>query len=198
MFGKTCFEVGDMMKYLKYILISIISMLFLLPGRVCAKEKVTLYLFHGNTCVHCKAAWEYLDTIKSDYPSVDFVGYEIFEDTSNEELLTKVRKILGSDSRGVPFFVIGERYLTGFGDYRKEDVIDALDYYMVNYDEYDDIVAKVILGEFSEHEDDEKLKEVHPVNMLQVKKEKTYKKIVVYGIGSILLILLLIILRKKW
>lgn len=186
------------MKYLKYILISIISMLFLMSGGVCAKEKITLYFFHGNTCVHCKEAWEYLDTIKSDYPSVDFVGYETFEVSSNEELLVKVRKVLGSDSRGVPFFVIGERYLTGFGEYRKEDIKDALNYYTVNYDEYDDIVAKVISGEFSEHEDGEKLKEVHPVNMLQIRKEKTYKKIVVYGIGFILLILLLIILRKKW
>ena len=48
-----------MNKYLKYLLIILVS--FLLLTNVSAKEnKVTLYFFHGDGCPHCAAEEEFL------------------------------------------------------------------------------------------------------------------------------------------
>lgn len=186
------------MKLKHCIKIILIGILCFLPVTIEAKEKVTLYFFHGNTCVHCKAAWEYLNEITPNYPELEIVGYEVFEDSSNAALLEQVRKVLGSDSRGVPFFVVGERYLTGFNELRKEDLKTIMEYYLKHPDEYTDVVSKVVAGELPNDEENKVVEEVHPVNMNQQRKEKMLEKILLYSALAIGLIGILIGLKKKW
>ena len=180
----------------KLTIVLSICFCFLFPFHVNASEKITLYLFHGSTCPHCKEAREYLNEIQNQYPEMEVVGYEVFEDEKNNQLLTEVRKILGSDSRGVPFFVIGERYLTGFGDYRKQDLIDALDYYREHKSEYQDVVLKVVNGELKK-EDDSFLEEVHPVSLNEVRKNKDIIHIIGCGVIIILLAIIYCLLGKR-
>lgn len=115
-------------------------------GSTKAESKITLYLFRGEGCPHCEAALEYLDSIKKDYPYLEIVDYEVFEHEENVALWNQVKEKLESDSKGVPFIVIGERYLTGFAEYRKEDIRAALKYYQDHPNEYKDVVALVKTG----------------------------------------------------
>ena len=42
---------------------------FLIPSVVKA-EPITIYLFHGSTCPHCRAEIDYLETVKQSNPNV--------------------------------------------------------------------------------------------------------------------------------
>lgn len=108
-----------------------------------ATSNITLYLFRGEGCPHCEAAIEYLDSIKKEYPMMEVVTYEVFNDHENAQLWNDVKKTLNSDSKGVPFIVIGERFLTGFAEYRKADIKAALEYYRNHPEEYKDVVTLV-------------------------------------------------------
>ncbi len=187
------------MKIKYYSWMIIIGLVCLLPINVMAKEKMTLYFFHGNTCVHCQAAWEYLTENASDYPDIEVVGYEVFEDAANEQLLSQVKEVLGSDSRGVPFFVIGERYLTGFNEARKEDLKAIMDYYLEHPEEYKDVVKKVVDGEYVKEDDkDSVVEEVHPVNMNEIRKKEIIQNILIFSGLLIVLSGILVALHKKW
>lgn len=186
------------MKIKYYSVMIVIGLVCLLPVRVMAKEKRTLYFFHGNTCVHCQAAWEYLNEIAPDYPNIEVVGYEVFDDAANEQLLSQVKDVLESDSRGVPFFVIGERYLTGFNETRKEDLKAIMDYYLEHPDEYQDVVKKVVSGEYVKEEKDNIIEEVHPVNMNQMRRKEMIQNILIFSGLLIVLSGILVALHKKW
>lgn len=187
------------MKWKVYISILLVGILSLFPVNVWAKEKITFYFFHGNTCAHCQAAWEYLDEIKGNYPDVEIVGYEVFDDENNAALMDKVKEVLGSDSRGVPFFVVGERYLTGFNEMRKEDIKAIMDYYLKHPKEYTDVVAKVISGELPKDDTQETFEEVHPVDMNERAKQDIIKQIAIFsGLVIILSGILVLLHKKKW
>lgn len=170
-----------MMKH--YIIgIAILLVMLLLPDAIMAKEKTTLYLFFGNGCPHCADAKAYLASIQNEYPEMEVIGYEVFDDDANVNLWQSVKKALQSDSQGVPFIVIGERYLTGFAEYRKADITAALDYYRKHPTEYIDIVAAVKDGKFDDKQETSATKtpEVHPVKMNEWKRNQ-WKKIPIYG-----------------
>lgn len=118
-----------------------------LPLAVQAKEKVTLYFFYGNTCPHCEQAALYLEELQKQRNDFTIVRYETFDSRENETLLQQVRNKLGSDSIGVPFMVIGDKYLTGFAEYRKADILNILDQYQKDSTSYHDVVASVLAGE---------------------------------------------------
>lgn len=174
-----------------------IALFLCFPVSVLAREKMTLYFFHGNTCPHCALAKEYLNEIKENYPNLEIIGYEVWEDEKNEALLSEVRTVLSSDSRGVPFIVIGERYLTGFGSSRKQDIVDAIDYYVDHESEYKDVVAQVIRGKMKLGNEKKDVPEVHPVSLVEEHKKKDIIHMIGCGILIVLLAILYIVLGKK-
>lgn len=172
------------MKYIKYLFLVVITTISLLPIKILAYEKVTVYLFHGATCPHCQSAIEYLEDIRSDYSDIDIITYEVWEDNNNSELFEQVKEELETDSRGVPFFVIGNRYLTGFSETRKEDIKNAINYYLNNNNEYKDVVASVINGKTNNKKDNN----YTSVDISKVEDKKVYKEIYYLGIVAIILI----------
>ena len=180
----------------KRILMLGITLCIFFPCSVFAQEKITLYFFHGSTCPHCALAKEYLNEVKRSYPKLEIVGYEVWEDENNASLLSEVRRVLSSESRGVPFFVVGERYLTGFGKGRKQDIIDALDYYEDHESEYQDVVAKVLRGELKPTEENKEVAYVHPVSLNEEHKKKDIIHLIGCGVLIVLLAILYIVLGK--
>lgn len=137
----------------------------LFPTYVDAKE-ITLYLFHGDGCPHCKEEIEYLSSIEEKYPNVTFTLYEVWLDEANEALKTDVQKTLGSTSKGVPFTVIGERYFTGFGESTPTEIDQAITYYQDHMSEYRDVIWEVKQGDVKE--------KVPTETTLESKKELLY------------------------
>ena len=101
------------MKKLKFLILTI---LLLLPISISAKEKVNLYLFHSETCMHCQAEIEYLNNLEKEYDNLKVHLYEVDRHKDNAKTMIKVKEKLGIDSPNVPFTVIGNYYYIGFND----------------------------------------------------------------------------------
>jgi len=106
---------------MKKILLGLTILLTLTIGldNVNASSKVTVYLFRGSTCEHCENALEYMDKHRDEIPKdVEIVTYEVWENKNNSKLQDAVADKLKVDKKenyGVPFIVIGEKYIKGYG-----------------------------------------------------------------------------------
>lgn len=99
-----------MKKIFKFFLL----FLLMVPIFVSAKEKTTIYLFYSETCPHCKAEKEYLNTIKSD--EIIIRQYEVTRNEENAKWLQNVKDTLGDNNNYVPYTVIGTTSITGYND----------------------------------------------------------------------------------
>lgn len=137
---------------MKKLVLFLVGCFCLFIPSVVKAAPITIYLFHGSTCPHCRAEIEYLDTIKQSNFNVTTTLYEVWYHPENDALKTNVQKTLGSTSIGVPFTVIGERYFTGFDENTKTDITNAITYYEQNPGEYRDVVADVLKNGAQEEE----------------------------------------------
>lgn len=82
---------------------------------VAAQDVITVHLFHSDGCPHCRDERAFLEEITPRYPDVEFALYEISKDPSAAKLLGKVGEALKTTIPGVPFTVIGDQFVVGFG-----------------------------------------------------------------------------------
>ena len=142
-----------MKKILKFLIV--FAILLLLPVSAKADEKViNIHLFYGNGCPHCAAEEEFLTDYLKDRTDVKLYKYEIWYDSHNQELLSKVQKEMGTTNKnGVPFTVIGKKTIVGYADgVTDEQIKDAINYYLNNdYRDYaGEITGKVKKTEVKE------------------------------------------------
>lgn len=142
-----------MKKILKFLIV--FAVFLLLPVSAKADEKViNIHLFYGNGCPHCAAEEEFLSDYLKDRPDVKLYKYEIWYDSNNQELLSKVQKEMGTTNKnGVPFTVIGKKTIVGYADgVTDEQIKDAINYYLNNdYRDYaGEITGKVKKAEVKE------------------------------------------------
>lgn len=142
-----------MKKILKFLIV--FAILLLLPVSAKADEKViNIHLFYGNGCPHCAAEEEFLSDYLKDRTDVKLYKYEVWYDSNNQELLSKVQKEMGTTNKnGVPFTVIGKKTIVGYADgVTDEQIKDAINYYLNNdYRDYaGEITGKVKKNEVKE------------------------------------------------
>lgn len=142
-----------MKKILKFLIV--FAVFLLLPVSAKADEKViNIHLFYGNGCPHCAAEEEFLSDYLKDRTDVKLYKYEIWYDSHNQELLSKVQKEMGTTNKnGVPFTVIGKKTIVGYADgVTDEQIKDAINYYLNNdYIDYaGEITGKVKKTEVKE------------------------------------------------
>lgn len=131
-----------MKKILKFLIV--FAVFLLLPVSAKADEKViNIHLFYGNGCPHCAAEEEFLSDYLKDRPDVKLYKYEIWYDSHNQELLSKVQKEMGTTNKnGVPFTVIGKKTIVGYADgVTDEQIKDAINYYLNN--DYRDYAGEI-------------------------------------------------------
>ena len=133
------------MKKIKYIFLFILSFLFILPS-INAEEKkqVNVYLFHSNTCSHCKAEIEFLNEIQKEYENLKINLYEINDVKENKELMINIKEKLNIDSPMVPFTVIGDYYYIGYNDDVKDGIKNLIEKY--TSEEQYDVIKDIIDG----------------------------------------------------
>lgn len=142
-----------MKKILKFLIV--FAVFLLLPVSAKADEKViNIHLFYGNGCPHCAAEEEFLSDYLKDRTDVKLYKYEVWYDSNNQELLSKVQKEMGTTNKnGVPFTVIGKKTIVGYADgVTDEQIKDAINYYLNNdYRDYaGEITGKVKKTEVKE------------------------------------------------
>lgn len=118
-----------------------IGLFFLCITGVSAKE-VTVYLFHSETCPHCKEEREFLNEYINEHDDVKIKLYEVSNDAGNSELLDMVKESFNCTNSYVPYTVIGEVGLTGFSEERKNEIIHFIEKYQE--EDHRDIVKEVI------------------------------------------------------
>jgi thiol-disulfide isomerase/thioredoxin len=78
------------------------------------QEAVTVKLFWGVGCPHCKAAEQFLDSIQQNYSNLQIETFEVYYNQDNQILMQNEAKRLGVTIKGVPFIVIENEYITGY------------------------------------------------------------------------------------
>jgi glutaredoxin len=87
------------------------------PSPAYANDKrVTVYLFWTVGCPHCLHEKEFLAALERRDQGLKVVSLELTARRENLELLQKVGKLMNADVSGVPFTVIGNRYIIGWQD----------------------------------------------------------------------------------
>lgn len=108
------------MKYLKYLLL----LLFLVPT-ICFADQANVYIFHGDGCPHCANAENFFLSIKGDY-DFKLIGFEIFHNEANQNLMKDVGEHFKAEVSGVPYIVIGDKTFYGYTTLYNEDIIHAM------------------------------------------------------------------------
>ena len=132
---------------MKKLLVSLLFLFVLFPLSVKADNKVTLHLFYGETCPHCREEEEFLDKYLKDKKDVDLQMYEVWNNKDNQELLIKVQDTLDNHESGVPYLVIGDRVIIGYMAGVTDEQIDSAIKDYKKDDSYQDVVTKVINNE---------------------------------------------------
>lgn len=114
---------------MKKKIILILIIVLLLTGCNLKKNKdpeVNLYLFYLSTCPHCHAEMEWLDSIKEQY---DYLNIIKFEAHDNMNLYKKVLEKMNISNYNVPLTIIGNDYIIGFEEYKKDDIEKLIEKY---------------------------------------------------------------------
>ena len=80
-------------------------------------KELTIYLFHGAECPHCAAEIRFLNELEEEYQDkLKIVKYEVWHNEDNEKILNQVKTYFNVNTTGVPFTVIGEKYVNGYSE----------------------------------------------------------------------------------
>ncbi len=92
----------------------------------CAGKPITLYLFWGEGCPHCKQEKELLGELKARYPDLDIKAFETRSNKKYVELYMLMAKAYGVDPLGVPGTFLGERAWVGFNPSIAQSIEDEV------------------------------------------------------------------------
>ena len=126
---------------MKKIVVFLVSLFLFLPLINAEDKYINVYLFHSNTCPHCKQELAWFDEYLKNHSNVRLYEYEI----SNSENMTRyydVQNILNYDSNGVPFLVIGNDVVIGFSDSLSSRIETLINHYLTN--NYEDEIGKYL------------------------------------------------------
>lgn len=115
-------------------------------------QKVNLYLFWQKGCPHCADEKEFLIELAKEYP-IRVYDYEIGYNIENQKLFQKVGKALEASTASIPFTIIGDKYIVGFGG---EETTGKYIEELVKYNletECPDLVGNVISEKEKEDQD---------------------------------------------
>ena len=108
-------NIKKIISYFSVIFVSCFLFLtFFNPFVVNAKEgnPITVYIFHGETCPHCKKELGYLDTLSQKY-NFELKKYEVYYDKNNQDLMGRFAKAYNANFNGVPVTIVGYEYVFG-------------------------------------------------------------------------------------
>jgi glutaredoxin len=85
-----------------------------------------LVFFWGVGCPHCEEAKPFVDALERERPDLRVVRVESRKDAEGRRRFVDTMNGLGASAVGVPTFVVGERYVTGFVKGETEAQVRAL------------------------------------------------------------------------
>ncbi|MBL7021804.1 hypothetical protein ISR92_00530 [Patescibacteria group bacterium] len=102
--------------FLVFALALFVTVLSSLPVEAAPTvSEVKINYFWGDGCPHCAEAKPFLDNLEATKPNVEIRRFEVWYDRLNAKLMGEVGKYLNANIGGVPFIVIGDKYIAGYG-----------------------------------------------------------------------------------
>ena len=94
-------------------------------------DKINIYLFYSETCPHCHKELLYFETLKqSNYQDkINIYTFEVSDQINNANL-KKVKELFKENRLGVPYTIIGEQAILGFGDTTSDRIQTILNNYL--------------------------------------------------------------------
>ncbi len=77
---------------------------------------VLLVLFYGDGCPYCAAERAFLADLQDEWPSLEVVAYEVWNDAENRDLFRAVAAEHGIEARSVPTTFLAGQVWVGFDD----------------------------------------------------------------------------------
>lgn len=107
-------------------------------------NKVNIYFFWGNGCPHCAEEFAFFKQIEKQYGAYyQLYSFETWENEANAKLLTQFAKAMNESVSGVPYTVIGQESVIGFGEESKAEILRLIKSQHINgYDIYLDQMKK--------------------------------------------------------
>lgn len=100
-------------------------------GKCPESDNYCIYFFYGETCPHCAAIHPFVKDIASKYTKFTLKNYEIYYNSTNQELFQDFASRYKIERPGVPIIFIGERALIGETVIRK-NLESTIKYYSEN------------------------------------------------------------------
>ncbi len=106
--------------------------------------KVNIYLFWGDGCPHCESEYEFLEEIDEEYGKYyNVYGLEVWDVPENKALYDSFVESIGAKITGVPLTVIGDRFISGYKESYRQQILDAIEAARKsNFDRYFDKIKK--------------------------------------------------------
>ncbi len=106
-------------------------------------EKINMYLFWGDGCVHCHNLKIFLNDLDQKYKNMfELYTFEVWGNTENQSLMNRFAEKLEDNPKGVPYLVVGKETFNGFSSSMEDDIIQAIiDEYKSDeqYDVYEEL-----------------------------------------------------------
>ncbi len=95
-------------------------------------NQVSVYMFVGATCPHCKHLEEDIVDYAKDKEYARLRFYEVYNNQKNQRLIKKVSDKLGVKGSGVPLIIIGDWVQLGYSGSDKQKLVDRIEYCKLN------------------------------------------------------------------
>ncbi len=81
-----------------------------------------VHFFWGSGCPHCKEEKAFLNDMKTLYPHMKVIDYEVWYDEDNAALLSRMAKAYNIKVAGIPVTFIGRNRVIGFSEQAKKEL----------------------------------------------------------------------------
>ena len=103
-------------------------------------KTIVLNVFHGETCPACLNAIEKMKENLVSIDNLEIRTYEIWNNSENNKLLSKVAEKINYDVKYIPFFLIDSTY---FEQYKESQIIDKIQTLMKSK-KYNNIIDEIL------------------------------------------------------
>lgn len=112
---------------------------------VYSEDKVNIYFFWGWGCPHCEEEHKFFEEIEEEYGKYYKLNtFEVWYNEDNLMIYEQFAEKMGDAADGVPYTIIGNKTISGFGDAAKKKIKNAImEEYEKSYDVYFDLKKEV-------------------------------------------------------
>lgn len=90
-------------------------------------KQATIYIFRGQGCGYCRKLLTYLNSISKEYGKYfKVVSFEVWNDSKNSALMSKVANLKGDSANGVPYYIIGDETFGGYSEEYNDRIVKAI------------------------------------------------------------------------